>query len=92
MRMRWRLGLVMLGGVLAGLVFGALATGSDDAATPLAWSTEKLDPRPAAVTTISLPATATGRRVPDGFVGFSFEFQAVRAYTTRAPSTRSSSS
>jgi hypothetical protein len=84
MRMRWRLGLVMLGGVLAGLGFGALATGSDDAATPLAWSTEKLDPRPAAVT-ISLPATATGRRVPDGFVGFSFEFQAVRAYTGSDP-------
>ena len=51
---------------------------------PLAKSTHALDSLPAAVT-ISLPTKATGRRVPDGFLGFSFEFQAVRAYTGPDP-------
>ncbi len=64
---------------------GLLATrGGDDAAKPLATSTDKLDPLPASVT-ISLPTKATGRRVPDGFLGFSFEFQAVRTYTGSDP-------
>lgn len=83
--MRRRLGLIVAGVVLAGLVFGALGTrGSDDAADAVSTSSGKLDPLPAAVT-ISLPARATGRRVPDGFLGFSFEFQAVRAYTGSDP-------
>ena len=76
---------MVLGGVLAGLVLGVLAThGSDDAAKTMSTSTEKLDPLPSALT-ISLPRTATGRRVPDGFLGFSFEFSAVRAYTGSDP-------
>ena len=76
--------MVLCGG-LAGVVVGLLATrGGDDAAKPLAKSTHRLDPLPASVT-ISLPTKATGRRVPDGFLGFSFEFQAVRAYTGSDP-------
>lgn len=72
---------MVLGGVLVGVIVGLLATrGGDDAAKPMAKSNQKLDPLPAAVT-ISLPTKATGRRVPDGFLGFSFEFQAVRIYT-----------
>jgi len=86
---------MVLGGVLAGLVLGLLATQSGgDAAkttsttttstTTTSTSAEKLDSLPSAVT-ISLPRTATGRRVPDGFLGFSFEFSAVRAYTGGDP-------
>src|SRR5450432_4322306 len=93
--MRWRRRLMVLGGVLAGLVLGLLATQSGgDAAkttsttttstTTTSTSAEKLDSLPSAVT-ISLPRTATGRRVPDGFLGFSFEFSAVRAYTGGDP-------
>ena len=43
-----------------------------------------LAPLPASVT-ITLPAQAAGRTVPAGFLGFSFEFQAVRAYTGSDP-------
>jgi Glycosyl hydrolase family 79 C-terminal beta domain len=77
---------MVLGGVLAGLVIGLLATHGpdDDAAQPMAKRTAKLDPPPLALR-ISLPTRATGRRVPDGFVGFSFEFRAVRAYTGSDP-------
>jgi hypothetical protein len=76
---------MVVGGVLAGLVVGLVATrGGDDAAKPMAKSTAKLDPLPSALT-ISLPTKATGRRVPDGFLGFSFEFKAVRAYTGSDP-------
>jgi hypothetical protein len=76
---------MVLGGVLAGLVLGVLTTnGSDDAAKTISTSTEKLDSLPSALT-ISLPRKATGRRVPDGFLGFSFEFSAVRAYTGSDP-------
>jgi hypothetical protein len=76
---------MVLGGVLAGVVIGLLATrGGDDAAKSMAKGTEKLDPLPSAVT-ISLPTNARGRRVPGGFLGFSFEFQAVRAYTGSNP-------
>ena len=54
--------------------------------SPSPWR-RALQARPAALasTTISLPTKATGRRVPDGFLGFSFEFQAVRAYTGSDP-------
>jgi hypothetical protein len=93
---------MVLGGALAGLLLGLLATQSgDDAAKTTsikttqtqttaspamstATSPEKLDPLPSAVT-ISLPRTATSRRVPNGFLGFSFEFSAVRAYTGDDP-------
>jgi hypothetical protein len=86
---------MVLGGVLAGLAVGLLATqgGGDAAKTmstktksakPMSTSAEKLDPLPSALT-LSLPRTATGRRVPDGFLGFSFEFSAVRAYTGSDP-------
>lgn len=83
--MRWRVGLLLLVGVLvAGLAVGVLGTrGDEDAPNPAA-SSPKLDPLPSALT-ISLPAKATGRRVPDGFLGLSFEFQAVRAYTGTDP-------
>jgi Glycosyl hydrolase family 79 C-terminal beta domain len=106
--MRWRWRLMVLGGVLAGLVLGLLATQTgDDAAktrstTPTSTGARatparatparatptgpgKLDSLPSALT-ISLPQAATGRRVPDGFLGFSFEFSAVRAYTGDDPS------
>ena len=79
--MRWRLRLMLVGGVLTGIIVVLLATrGGEDAAQPIAKAPAKLDPLPSALT-ISLPAQATGRRVPDGFLGFSFEFSAVRAYT-----------
>ena len=84
--MRRRLGLIVVGGVLGVLVFGALAIrGSDDAAKPVARSAERLDAPPAPAVTISLPAKATGRRVPNGFLGLSLEFSAVRAYTGSDP-------
>jgi hypothetical protein len=87
---------MMLGGVLTGLVLGLLAarSGGDAAKTTPTTTTsssttltspEKLDPLPSALT-IALPQAATGRRVPDGFLGFSFEFSAVRAYTGDDPS------
>jgi hypothetical protein len=76
---------MVLGGVLAGLVLWVLAAhGSDDAAKTMSTSTEQLDPLPSALT-ISLPRKATGRRIPDGFLGLSFEFSAVRAYTGSDP-------
>jgi hypothetical protein len=93
--MRWRLGL-LVGVLLAGLTVGALATrggedppklatrGGEDPPKVAATSTAKLDPLPSALT-ISLPAQASSRRVPDGFLGFSFEFSAVRAYTGSDP-------
>jgi hypothetical protein len=83
--MRWRLGLVVVGVVVAGLAVGVLSTqGGEDAVRPAATSGAALDPLPAALT-ISLPRRARGRRVPYGFLGFSFEFQAVRAYTGSDP-------
>lgn len=75
---------MVLGGVLAGLVLGLLATRSSDDAAKTVAGPEKRDSPPSAVT-ISLPGTATGRRVPDGFLGFSFEFSAVRTYTGDDP-------
>lgn len=81
--MRWRLAGLVVGVLLAGLVVGVLASGGEDAARR-AGSAPRLDPLPSALT-ISLPAKATGRRVPDGFLGLSFEFQAVRAYTGSDP-------
>ncbi len=67
----------------------APATTAPAAATPAAATAAttragRLDPVPSAVT-ISLPARASGRRVPNGFLGFSFEFPAVRAYTGSDP-------
>jgi hypothetical protein len=77
--------LMVLGGVLAALAVGPLATqGGGDAAKTMPASTAKLDPLPSALT-LSLPRRATGRRVPDGFLGFSFEFSAIRAYTGSDP-------
>jgi hypothetical protein len=82
--MRWRLGLVA-GVLVVVLVVGGVATrGGADAPAQPATTPETLDSLPAAVT-ISVPGKATGRTVPGGFLGFSFEFQAVRAYTGSDP-------
>jgi Glycosyl hydrolase family 79 C-terminal beta domain len=93
---RWWLGLLAVLVLAAGLAIGVLGTrdGSDvtsvSAPDPLAVTTVSaktapvLDPLPPSVT-IALPAHATGRTVPEGFLGLSFEFQAVRAYTGSDP-------
>jgi hypothetical protein len=89
--MRRRLGLLVVVVVIGGLAIGVLGARdvngvtSPPAADPTAAETAPaLDPLPSSVT-ISLPAHATGRTVPAGFLGFSFEFQAVRAYTGSDP-------
>jgi hypothetical protein len=83
--MRWRLALVTVGVLVAALTVGVLATqGGEDPPRRATTSNDELDPVPSALT-ISLPARATGRRVPYGFLGLSFEFQAVRAYTGSDP-------
>jgi Glycosyl hydrolase family 79 C-terminal beta domain len=83
--MRWRLALLVVGVLVAGLTLGAWATwGGEDPPKPAISGTNALDPLPFAVK-ISLPGKATGHRVPYGFLGFSFEFQAVRAYTGSDP-------
>ncbi len=76
---------MVVGCLLAGLVVGVLSTqGGEDATTPDPTTAGSLDSLPSALT-ISLPSRATGRTVPSGFLGFSFEFQAVRAYTGHDP-------
>ena len=77
---------MMVGGaLLAGLVAAVVVgCGSGHSAATATRTAAKLDPLPAAET-VTLPAAATGRRVPEGFLGFSFEFQAVRAYTGSDP-------
>jgi hypothetical protein len=83
--MRWRLGLVLVGMLVAGLTVGVFATqGGEGPPRPVTTRTNEPDPR-TLERTISLPAKATGRRVPYGFLGLSFEFQAVRAYTGSDP-------
>jgi hypothetical protein len=88
---RWRLGLIAVVVLVAGLAIGTVGTrdGTDVTSVPApdpATSTTvaALSPLPASVT-IALPAHATGRTVPKGFLGFSFEFQAVRVYTGADP-------
>jgi hypothetical protein len=77
---------VMVGGALLAALVAAVVEGCGGGhGVPSATSTAgKLDQLPAAVT-VALPAAATGRRVPKGFLGLSFEFQAVRAYTGSDP-------
>jgi hypothetical protein len=83
--MRWRLGLLVVSVLVGVLVVGGLTTrGGADAPAQPATAPEMLDSLPAAVT-ISVPQNATGRTVPHGFLGLSFEFQAVRAYTGSDP-------
>jgi hypothetical protein len=75
----------MVGVLVAGLTVGVFATqGGERPPWPATTRTAERDPRPFA-RTISLPAEATGRRVPYGFLGLSFEFQAVRAYAGSDP-------
>ncbi len=81
---RWAPGLSAV--LVAVVAVGVVATrgGADAPASRSPSAPARLDRLPSAVT-ISLPGRATGKTVPDGFLGFSFEFQAVRAYTGSDP-------
>ncbi|MGI8715291.1 MAG: glycosyl hydrolase family 79 C-terminal domain-containing protein [Solirubrobacteraceae bacterium] len=78
-----------VGVVVAAFAIGILGTrdGSDAGPSdPAPGSTSTRAPEPAGPgVTVALPAHATGRRIPAGFLGLSFEFQAVRAYTGPNP-------
>ena len=82
---RWAPGL-MSAVLVAVVAVGVVATrgGADAPASRSPAAPARLDRLPSAVT-ISLPRRATGKTVPAGFLGFSFEFQAVRAYTGNDP-------
>jgi hypothetical protein len=76
--------LLVVGAVVAGVLLSRSGGASGTAAT--AGSPPPIAP-PAAdpSLTLSVKPTAAGQPIPSGFLGFSFEFQAVRTYTGSNP-------
>ncbi|MBV9818283.1 MAG: hypothetical protein JOZ07_08060 [Solirubrobacterales bacterium] len=80
--MRWLLAVVAVGVIAGGVAIAALGAGHDASAPtrdPAPAVVHVIQPGPGTVT-VALPG-GDGRPVPDGFLGLSMEFQAVRAYT-----------
>jgi hypothetical protein len=87
--MRWRLVGVLAAALTLGVAAAVLITaqGSDSGrADPAAASAPAHPPRiPRGALVARVTSKATGRAIPPGFLGFSFEFQAVRTYTGDDP-------
>src|ERR1700744_583749 len=78
--------LLVAGAGVAGVLLSRSGGASGTAAT--AGSPPSVPPPaadPSLTLTLSVKANAAGQPIPSGFLGFSFEFQAVRAYTGSNP-------